>query len=55
MSVRGAFAGEAGAALLKECGVPEGNQISCAVIVGYQDGEAFKSSAPKVRTVNYVK
>jgi nitroreductase len=55
MSVRGAFSGEDGAALLRESGVPEGNQVSCAVIVGYQDGDAFKSAAPKVRTVNYVK
>ena len=55
MSVRAAFASEAGAALLKECGVPEGNQVCCAVIVGIQDGEAFKSAAPKVRTVNFVK
>ncbi|SHI21649.1 Nitroreductase [Sporobacter termitidis DSM 10068] len=55
MSVRGAFAGEGGAALLRECGVPEGNTVNCAVIAGYQDGEAFASSAPKVRTVNYVK
>jgi FMN reductase [NAD(P)H] len=55
MSVRGAFAGDNGAALLKECGVPEGNQICCAVILGYKAGDAFASTAPKVRTVNYVK
>ena len=55
MSMRSAFAGDTGADLLKECGVPEGNTVCCAVILGYQDGEAFKSAAPKVRTVNYVK
>lgn len=55
MSPRGAFAGEEGAALAKECGFPDGYQMNCAVIVGYQDGEAFASSAQKIRTVHYVK
>lgn len=55
MSVRGAFNGDGGSGLLKECGIPEGNTICCAVIAGYQEGEAFKSPAQKVRTVNYVK
>ena len=55
MSVRAAFGGETGAELAKVCGIPEGNQVNCAVIVGYQAGDAFKSTAPKVRTVNYVK
>lgn len=55
MSVRGAFSGENGIELMRECGIPEGNQVNCAVIIGYQDGEAFKSTAPKVRTVNYVR
>jgi hypothetical protein len=50
-----AFAGEGGPELMKECGVPDGSSVICAVIAGYQDGDAFKSSAPKVRTVNYVK
>ncbi len=55
MSIRGAFGADAGADLAKECGLPEGNMVLCGVIVGYQDGEAFKSPAPKIRTVNYVK
>ena len=55
MSIRGAFGGENGAALLSACGVPEGNTVCCAVILGYQDSDAFKSAAPKVRTVNYVR
>lgn len=55
MSIRGAFSGENGPELLKECGIPTGNTVCCAVITGYQDSDAFKSSAPKVRTVNYVK
>ena len=55
MSIRGAFGGDAGAAIALECGLPEGNTVFCAVIVGYQDGEAFASPAPKVRTVNFVK
>lgn len=55
MSPRGAFAGEHGQELMNECGIPEGNAFICAVIVGYKDGDAFTSSAPKVRTVNYVK
>jgi FMN reductase [NAD(P)H] len=55
MSIRGAFAGDAGAAVARECGLSDGNTVLCAVIVGYQDGEAFASTAPKVRTVNFVK
>ncbi|NLT13324.1 MAG: nitroreductase [Clostridiales bacterium] len=55
MSIRGAFSGENGPELMKECGIPDGNQASCAVILGYQEGDAFKSAAPKVRTVNYVR
>ncbi len=55
MSIRGAFNSEKGPELMKECGIPEGSAVCCAVITGHQDGEAFKSSAPKVRTVNYVK
>jgi nitroreductase len=55
MSIRGAFSGENGPELIKECGIPEGSTVCCAVIVGYQDGEAFKSTAPKVRTINYVR
>jgi len=55
MSVKGAFSGENAPALLAECGVPEGNTVCCAVIAGYQDGEAFSSANRKVRTVNYVK
>jgi hypothetical protein len=55
MSVKGAFSGENAPALLAECGVPEGNVVCCAVIAGYQDGEAFASASRKVRTVNYVK
>lgn len=55
MSPRGAFAGEGAAALMTECGIPEGNSFICAVIVGYKEGDAFVSSAPKIRTVNVVK
>jgi nitroreductase len=55
MSIRGAFTGEIGPELTKECGIPEGNTVLCAVILGYEAGDAFKSAAPKVRTVNYVK
>jgi nitroreductase len=55
MSIRAAFGGDSGPELMKECGIPEGNTVTCAVILGYQDGEAFKSAAPKVRTVNYVR
>jgi nitroreductase len=62
MSIRGAFSSDSkavayenGPGLLKECGIPDGNQVNCAVILGYQAGDAFKSTAPKVRTVNYVR
>ncbi len=55
MSPRGAFSGENGPALMKACGIPDGNTFTCAVIVGYKAGDVFTSSAPKVRTVNYVK
>jgi nitroreductase len=55
MSIRGAFSGEPGPALLAECGIPEGNAICCGVIAGYPDGDKFSSSNRKVRTVNYVK
>lgn len=55
MSPRGAFAGDGAAELMKECGIPEGNAFICAVIVGYKDSDAFVSSAPKTRTVSYVK
>jgi nitroreductase len=54
MSVKGAFAGDVTPALLTNCGVPAGNVVCCAVIAGYQDGEAFTSANRKVRTVNYV-
>jgi FMN reductase [NAD(P)H] len=55
MSPRAAFAGDNGAVLMRECGIPEGSTFNCAVIVGYKAGDAFTSPAPKVRTVNYVK
>jgi FMN reductase [NAD(P)H] len=55
MSIRGAFAGDDGIALAKECALPEGYSVNCAVIVGHKDGEAFASSAQKIRTVSYVK
>lgn len=55
MSLRGAFTGDEGPALMKECGIPDGFAVNCAVIVGYKDGDAFVSSAPKIRTVNIVK
>ena len=55
MSIRGAFGGEDGAAVAQACGLPEGNTVFCGVIVGYPDGEKFKSPVPKVRTVNVVK
>ncbi len=55
MSIRGAFAGEEGAAIAAECGLPEGNTVLCGVIAGYKAGDAFKSPVPKIRTVNTVK
>jgi nitroreductase len=55
MSPRGAFTGENGPALMSECGIPEGNTFYCAVILGYQDGDAFSSASRKVRIVNYVR
>lgn len=54
-SIRGAFVGDVTPALLRDCGVPEGNAICCGVIAGYPDGDKFSSSNRKVRTVNYVK
>jgi FMN reductase [NAD(P)H] len=55
MSPKAAFSGENGAELNKECAIPEGYSFHCAVIVGMRDGEAFASSAQKIRTVSYVK
>ena len=55
MSIKGVFAGDGGAALRAQCQVPDGSDVICGVIVGYKDGDAFKSPAPKVRTVSYVK
>lgn len=55
MSIRGAFGGDTGQALKQSCGVPDGSDVLCAVITGFKAGDAFKSPAPKIRTVNIVK
>lgn len=55
MSIKSAFSGSEGDALLKQCGVPEGYTVCCGMIAGIADGDKFSSANRKVRTVNYVK
>jgi hypothetical protein len=55
MSIRGAFAGDEGAAVAADCGLPEGNTIFCGRHRRYQDGDAFKSHRTENQTVHYVK
>jgi nitroreductase len=54
-SPRLAFSSENGKTLVKKAGIPEGYAFNCGVIVGYQDGEAFKTEGREKVKIEYVK
>ena len=54
-SPRLAFGSENGKALAAKAKIPEGYAFNCGVIIGYQDGEAFRSAGRKKVKIEYVK
>lgn len=53
VSTKMAFAAEP--SLMEKCGIPEGYEFVCAVLLGHRGGDAFTAPKKEKATINYVK